>query len=202
MKIHIIILLLATTTTISAQNNNELQSAFSSSYTHEQAKDYESAMQDLLNFYDPSSYEINVRLGWLNYYNGNFPNSLKYYKTAMKLMPYSVEAKLGYALPLSAMGNWNEIVNIYNEILKTDPGNSIANYRLGAIYYERAEYEKAKSHSEKVVNMYPYDNDAVILLAWIYFQMEDYRKAKILFNKSLLIIPENASALEGLALIQ
>ena len=202
MKIHIIILLLATTTTISAQNTSELQSAFSSSYTHEQAKDYESAMQDLLNFYDPSSYEINVRLGWLNYYNGNFPNSLKYYKTAMKLMPYSVEAKLGYALPLSAMGNWNEIVNIYNEILKTDPGNSIANYRLGAIYYERAEYEKAKSHSEKVVNMYPYDNDAVILLAWIYFQMEDYRKAKILFNKSLLIIPENASALEGLALIQ
>lgn len=60
----------------------------------------------------------------------------------------------------------------------------------------------AISHAEKVANMYPFDFDAVILLAWINLKMEDYRKAKILFNKSLLIIPGNTSALEGLELIQ
>ena len=202
MKKYIIIALMAMATSISAQDTTTLQSAFSSSYQHEEAKDYSAAINDLLNLYNASSYEINVRLGWLNYYHGDYANSLKYYKKAMELMPYSVEAKFGYILPLSAQGNWNEVVAIFKDVLKTDPQNSYANYKLGAIYYERAEYEMAKSHAEKVVNMDPYDYDAVILLAWVNLKMEDYRKAKILFNKSLLIIPENASALEGLTLIQ
>ena len=202
MKKYIIIPLLAIATTLSAQTTTELQSTFSSSYVHEEAKEYDAAIKDLQNHYDASSYEINVRLGWLNYFAGDFPNSLKYYKIAMELMPYSIEAKLGYILPLAAQGNWNEVVSIYHEVLKTDPQNSYANYKLGAIYYERAQYEKAKSHAEKVVNMYPFDKDAVILLAWINLKMEDYRKAKILFNKSLLISPDNASAIEGLKLIQ
>ena len=202
MKKYLILLLLAISTTLNAQTADELQAAFSSSYTHEEAKDYNAAIKDLQDYYDESAYEINVRLGWLSYYAGDYPNSLKYYKVAMGLMPYSIEAKFGYILPLSAQGNWNEVVGICQEVLLTDPQNSYANYKLGAIFYERADYETAKSHAEKVVNMYPYDYDAVVLLAWINLKMEDYRKAKILFNKSLLISPGNISAIEGLKLIQ
>lgn len=202
MKKYIIVPLLAIATSLSAQSTTELQNAFTESYAHEETKDYSAAIKDLLNYYDVSSYEINVRLGWLNYYGGDYPNSLKYYKTAMELMPYSIEAKFGYILPLSAQGNWNEVVFIFKDVIKTDPQNSFANYKLGAIYYERAEYETAKSHAEKVVNMYPFDYDAIVLLAWINLKMEDYRKAKILFNKSLLISPGNASAIEGLKHIQ
>ena len=201
MKNYIFLLLLALTTTLNAQTPEELQGAFIASYTHEESKEYETAINNLLDYYSASSYEINVRLGWLYYFNAEYSNSLKYYKVAMELMPYSIEAKYGYALPLSALGNWNEVIGIYNEVLKTDPQNSFANYKLGAIYYERAEYELAKSHNEKVVNMYPFDYDAVVLQAWIYLKMEDYRKAKILFNKSLLILPENESAKAGLELI-
>ena len=202
MKKYLILLLLAISTALNAQTSDELQAAFSSSYTHEQAKDYDTAIKAILAYYDDSAYEINVRLGWLNYYAGDYPSSLKFYKVAMMLMPYSIEAKLGYILPLSAQGNWNEVVGICQEILLTDPQNFYANYKLGAIFYERANYETAKSHTEKVVNMYPFDYDAVVLLAWIHLKMEDYRKAKILFNKSLLISPGNISAIEGLKLIQ
>ncbi|RLD23306.1 MAG: hypothetical protein DRI71_05620 [Bacteroidetes bacterium] len=202
MKTYISILLLGFAVTLNAQTANDLQTAFSKSYSHEETKDYDAAISDLANYYDASSYEMNVRLGWLNYYTGDYANSLKYYKIAMDLMPYSIEAKFGYVLPLSAMGNWNEVTTIYKEILKTDPQNSIANYRLGVIYYERAEYEASLKFTEKVVNMYPYDYDSVILLAWINLKREDYRKAKILFNKSLLISPGNLSAEEGLKLIQ
>jgi tetratricopeptide (TPR) repeat protein len=202
MKKYIIILLLAIATTLSAQTSAELQGAFTSSYVNEEAKEYDAAIKDLQKIYDALSYEINVRIGWLNYYAGDYPNSLRYYKIAMELMPYSIEAKFGYALPLSAQGNWNEVMGIFKEVLKTDPQNAYANYKVGAIYYERGEYETAIKHTEKVVNMYPFDYDAVILLAWINLKMEDYRKAKILFNKSLLILPGNTSALEGLELIQ
>ena len=149
MKNYILLLLLALSTTLSAQTSVELQEAFIASYMNEESKDYEAAANDLLKYYSNSSYEINIRLGWLNYYNGEYASSLKYYKVAMELMPYSIEAKYGYALPLSALGNWNEVIEIYNEVLKTDPQNSFANYKLGAIYYEQAEYELANSHAEK-----------------------------------------------------
>jgi tetratricopeptide (TPR) repeat protein len=202
MKKYLIIILLAITTTLNAQTSVELQAAFSSSYTHEEAKEYDAAIKDLVDYYDDASYEINVRLGWLNYYAGDYPGSLKYYKVAMELMPYSNEAKFGYILPLAAQGNWNEVVGMYQQVLITDPQNSFANYKLGAIFYEQANYETAKVHTEIVVNMYPFDYDAVVLLGWINLKMEDYRKAKVLFNKSLLILPGNTSAIEGLKLIQ
>ena len=202
MKIYISILFIGFTSLLYAQTTNDLQTAFSKSYSNEEGKDYNAAISDLSNYYDASSYEINVRLGWLYYFTGDYSNSLKYYKIAMNLMPYSIEAKFGYVLPLSAMGNWNDVINIYQEILITDSQNSIANYRLGLIYYERAQFETSLKFTEKVVNMYPFDYDSIILLAWINLKKEDYRKAKILFNKSLLISPGNASALEGLKLIQ
>lgn len=202
MKTYISILLLGFATTLNAQTANDLQAAFSKSYAHEDAKDISAAIAELSNYYSASSYEMNVRLGWLNYISGDYSESLKYYKVAMELMPYSIEAKYGYVLPLSAMGNWNNVIIIYQEILKTDPQNSIANYRMGVIYFERAEFETSLKYTEKVVNMYPYDYDSVVLLAWINLKREDFRKAKILFNKSLLINPGNASAIEGLKLIQ
>jgi tetratricopeptide (TPR) repeat protein len=202
MKTFISIILLFLALTINAQPPIDLQTAFSKSYLYEEQEDYSAAINELTGHYDASSYEINVRLGYLSYYAGDYVGSLKYYKIAMDLMPYSIEAKFGCALPLSAIGDWNEVVKLYQAILTTDPQNSIANYRLGVIYYERAEFPTAMKFTEKVVNMYPYDYDSVILLAWINLKMEDYRKAKILFNKSLLISPGNSSAIEGLELIQ
>ncbi len=202
MKRYLIILFLGGALSSSAQSTEAVQKAFLESYKHEQAQEFTAAIKDLTAVYGATSYEVNVRLGWLSYNAGDYPQALKYYKTAMKLMPYSIEAKLGYALPLAAMGNWNEVVDVYKQILATDAQNTVANYRLGSIYYERAQYEKAKAHTEKVVNLFPFDYDSVILLAWINLQMKDYRKAKILFNKSLLIRPGNQSAREGLKLIQ
>ncbi len=202
MKNYLFLLFIVCSATLKAQTADPLQKAFAESYRLEQAQDFAAAIKPLTAVYAATSYEINVRLGWLNYNAGEYPQALSYYKTAMELMPYSVEAKLGYALPLAAMGNWNEVVDVYHKILATDPQNAVANYRLGAIYYARAAYETAKAHTEKVVNLYPFDYDSVILLAWINLQMKDYRKAKVLFNKSLLIRPGNQSALAGLELIQ
>jgi len=201
MKAYFIIILLGASTSIYGQTE-KAQKAFIASYSNEYKQDYITSISDLMAVYSNSSYELNVRLGWLNYLAGEYDSSIKYYKIAITILPYSVEAKLGYALPLSAMGNWDEIIQVYTDILKTDPQNSIANYRLGSIYYARAQYNTALTFTEKVVNMYPFDFDSVILLAWINLKREDYRKAKILFNKSLLIQPANESALEGLKLIQ
>lgn len=187
---------------LAAQDYASLQQAFSTSYALETAGDYTTGISTLKKVYDESSYETNVRLGWLNYMAGLFSESTTYYARAAALMPYSIEARLGYVLPASAMGNWDQVSNKYLEILKIDPANYTANYRLGLIYYGRKEYASAIKYFEKIANMYPFDYDANHMYAWSNYQLGKLREAKVLFNKTLLIRPGDSSAMEGFGLIK
>jgi tetratricopeptide (TPR) repeat protein len=78
----------------------------------------------------------------------------------------------------------------------------VANYRLGAIYYGRMEYERAASYLEKVINLYPFDYDGLVLYAWTNLKMKKLREAKLLFRKALLARPGDTSATEGLRLLE
>lgn len=186
---------------INAQTDETVQ-AFSESYSLEAVGNYAKAIDVINQLYDENSYEMNLRLGWLYYNLGNYFESKIRYDKAMNLMPYAIEAKLGYVLPVSAMGNWDEVVKTYEKILEIDPMQSVVNFRMGAIFYERKEYDKARKFCEKTVNLYPFDYDSVILLAWINYQKGNLREAEVLFKKSMLIKPSNASAEYGLSLIK
>jgi tetratricopeptide (TPR) repeat protein len=152
--------------------------------------------------YQADSYEINLRLGWVTYLAGLFTESSAYYQDAIKLKPYSIEAKFGVVYPASALGNWEQVITQYNDILTIDPQNTLANYRMGSIYYGRKDFVKAEKYLEKVVNLYPFDYDSMVLYAWTNLKLGKTREAQVLFNKVLLIRPKDVSALEGLALIK
>jgi len=185
-----------------AQDYKALQEAFSASYSLETAGKYQEAVNVIKKLYDESSYEINLRLGWLNYLAGQFTEAIADYNIAIQLMPLSIEARLGYVYPASAMGNWDQVMAKYLEILKLDGSHYTANYRLGAIHYSRKEYEAANKYFEKLVNLYPFDYDALHMYAWTSYRLGKLREAKVLFNKVLLNRPGDASALEGLGLIK
>lgn len=201
-SILLFLLLLLKAADLSAQDFKKLQEAFTASYNYENNKNYSKAINALKEVYDAQSYEINIRLGWLNYYAGNYPESVSYYTKSIQLKPYSVEARFGYALPASAMGNWNQVLDKYIEILKIDPNNYTANYRTGLIYYNRKEYTSAFKHFEKLANMFPFDYDAVHMYAWTNYRLGKLRESKVLFQKVLLIKPGDSSASEGLGLIR
>ncbi len=187
---------------VNAQINQKIIDAFAESYKLEKKGEFKKAADALKQVYDPKSYEINLRLGWLNYQAGLFTESSTHYKRAVDLMPYSEEAKFGLIYPKAAIGKWDEVINIYNQILKIHPQNTIANYRLGLIYYGRKDYEKAETYFKKVVNLYPFGYDGLIMLAWTEFQLGKFREAKILFYKVLLYNPDDASAKDGLSRIK
>jgi tetratricopeptide (TPR) repeat protein len=201
-KLFIIILFSGFVSTGIAQNQKPLEDAFTSSYTLEQKADYSAAISALKAVYDEKSYDLNLRLGWLNYLSGMFTESSAYYQKAMKLMPYAIEPKLGYVYPASAMGNWDQVIIQYQEILKIDPLHSIVNYRLGCIYYGRGDYNLADKYLEKVVNLYPFDYDSNIMYAWTSYKLGKFREAQVLFHKVLRIKPNDSSAMEGLGLIK
>lgn len=177
-------------------------SAFDYSYKLEKASKYVDAINSIKGVYEETSYEMNLRLGWLNYLIGQQTTSISYYDKAIKLNPFSIEARFGYIMPASALGNWELVKNQYLEILKVDPQNTKANYYLGLIYYNTKEYSKAQKHFEICANLYPFDYDSMLMYAWNSYFLGKLREAKVLFTKTLLIRPNDKSATEGLSLIK
>lgn len=188
--------------TMAQVNHDVLEAAFSRSYQHEKSGDFSASMDDLKKVLDDSSYEMNLRLGWLNYNAGLFDESIIFYSKAQKLMPYSEEARFGLILPLAALGRWKEVIERYDNILEISPNNTVALYRLGLVYYGRKNYTQAYPLFKKVVDLYPFGYDGLLMLGWTSFFLGKNNDAKILFNKVKLYNPNDDSANEGLKLIK
>jgi tetratricopeptide (TPR) repeat protein len=188
-------------------NNSFAQStavtdAFSKSYQYETKSDFKDAIEALKPVYDKSSYDLNLRMGWLNYKAGLYKESENYYRLAINLKPNGIEARFGYASPAYALGSINEVVAEYNKILAIDPQNTTANYRMGMISYDKKDYPTAYKYFEKVVALYPFTYDALIMYAWSSYRIGKKEEATALFNKVLCLSPGDKSALEGLSLLK
>jgi tetratricopeptide (TPR) repeat protein len=185
-----------------AQNSVALQTAFVKSYESEQAGKYAEAISAMKAVYKADSYILNIRLGWLLYLDKQYTESISYYDKSIALKPYAIEARFGCVKPLSAIESWEKVKAHYVEILKIDPQNTVANYWLGVVYYNRKDYTNAGKLFEKVVNLYPLDYDSVIMLAWSKLNSGKSADANVLFNQALILRPDDSSALSGLKLIK
>lgn len=200
LQLLIVVFFHAVTARAQTTDYNQLRLAFSQSYVNESSKNYTAAAKSLVDVYDPKSYEINLRLGWLYYESQSYAESMSYYRKAMALLPYSVEAKLGYTYPAAAAGNWNDVEKTYKEILEIDPQNATVLYKLGYIYYNRKAYNDAIKYFEKLYNLYPFGYDGVLMLAYAKLMSGNKAEAALLFNKALLLYPTDESATKGLEL--
>lgn len=202
LKIVFFLLVVLSATSYAQVNQQQLENAFSKSYEYEKTGDFSASMNEIKKVYNESSYEMNLRLGWLNYNAGLFDESIIFYTNAQGLKPYSEEAKFGLILPKAALGKWNEVVELYDKILEINPNNTVALYRLGLVYYGRKDYNKAYPLFKKVVDLYPFGYDGLLMLGWTTYFQGNYNQAKVLFNKVKLYNPNDASANEGLQLIK
>lgn len=185
-----------------SQNQSTLQKAFSSSYELESQEKYSEAIKSLQAVYIENSYEINLRLGWLYYLNADHNNSINYFTKAINLMPVATEPLWLIVSPLASLEKWNEVEKIYIRILKIDPKNALANYRLGLIYYYRKDYVRAKKFFDISLNLFPFEYNYMLMSAWTNYFLGNKNDARVLFNKVLLYSPNNTSALEGLSLLK
>lgn len=201
---HILIVILVQISMISVwgQNQQIRQQAFAKSYEAEYSVKYTQAINELKKIYKADDYFLNIRLGWLYYLDKQYATSENYYLKAIKLNPYSIEARFGIIKPYSARENWEKVKEQYIQILKIDPQNTVANYWLGVIYYNQKNYTDALKLFEKNVNLYPLDYDSVIMLGWTNLYLGKSNDAKILFDHALTLRPNDDSALAGLKLIK
>jgi len=185
-----------------AQSNKPLVAVFKQSYEYEASKNYEAAVNVINSLYSESSYEINLRLGWLYYLSGKYKESVTYYQKASTLMPAATEPMWGAINSLAKLENWNEVEKTYLSILKIDSKNTKANYNLGLIYYYRKDYKEAKKYFDVDLNLSPFGYNNLLMSAWTNYYLGNKNEASVLFNKVLLYNPNDKSAFEGLSLIK
>jgi len=171
--------------------------AFAASYAAEAKADYDGAIAALRNGYS-GTYEQNLRLGWLYFLDKNYTVASSYYQKAIGQRPYAIEPKFGLIKPLNALNLVVQMQGVYQAILKIDPQNTQANYWLGVILLNQKAYAKAVSYFERVVNLYPFDYDANLSLAWCYLNLGRKTDARVLYGKALLVRPNDPTATSGL----
>jgi tetratricopeptide (TPR) repeat protein len=183
------------TNPVNAQKNI---GAFTKSYEYEYAANYKKASETLVNVYDENSYELNLRLGWLQYQAADYTKSISYYKKAIINKPTSIEARIGLSYPLAALGNDDDIIANYQEVLKIDADHSTANYWLGYIYYMHKDMDLAAKHTKKVLEFYPFDYDSNFLLGKIYIAQGKITEAKEVLGLALYYNPSSIMVKEVL----
>ena len=180
--------------------NDPLVQAFSKSYQLEKNKDYSSSISAMKTVYDSTSYEINLRLGWLNYMAGFNQNAVSYYQHAVNRKPYSEEARMGYNYPAYALGQNTQVKEQYLKILELDPNNTQVCYNLGLIYYYENDFKNALPKFNRIIELYPFDYDGLSMAAWTHYKMGHMKEAAALFDRVLLYSPNDKTAKEGLSM--
>lgn len=201
MKAKIILIFSALVFNISFADVQGPEVNFSKSYAFEYDTQYAKAITPMLEI-TPATYEVNLRLGWLYYLSKDYTQSQAYYKKAIAQEPSSVEARFGLVLPQSALGNWNDVLAVYQEILKQDPNNSIANYRTASIYYSRKDYTNATTYITKVIKSYPFDYDSNLLYGKILIAQGKTADAKKYLSKALEYNPQSTDVKTELKKVQ
>lgn len=178
-------------TMLAKAQDDKVIAALASSYQGETNKEYLASIVTLENVYDPNSYMLNLRLGWLHYLKKDYAKSQEYYKKAIALEPKSIEARLGFVAPTAALEKWDDVLKTYKDILAIDPNNTLVNYRVGYIYYYRKNFVEAEKYIVAVLKLYPFDYDTNALLGANYLAQGKIKEAKKYYSVALAYNPNS-----------
>lgn len=191
-------------TDVLSQKADAKVEAFHKSLQHENAKEYQKAIQVLVAVVkeQKDDYLLNLRLGWLHYLAGSFTESKQYYSKAVAANSKSVEALLGRTLPLASLSEWSAVEEDYRTILKIDPMEYTANLRLGQIVLNRGSYSDARAYLERAHSLFPGSYEPNLSLGWTYYYLGDKKKAETLLTTALMLSPGDTLAIKGLGLVR
>lgn len=172
--------------------------AFNKSIELEKKQDYNSALIAMFEIGDTTTYEIVVRIAWLNYKADHKKRSEYYYQKAITLMPNAIEPLYGYCYPAYALEDHNTVFTYDKKILEIDPNNKMILSNIAHLYYYNQDYNNAMTYFEKVVSLYPFEYETNHMLGWTYFKLGKFAEAENAFSIALLYAPRDPSATEGM----
>lgn len=191
-----LVIFLFLTTVSFGLTEEKIKEAYSKSFQYEKIGRYKDAIKALSAVYNeyPDGYTINLRLGWLYYLSKRYANSIFHYEKAIKINPYSIEAKLGYTLPLLAQERFSDVEKVCYQILYTDFYNYYGNLRLSYVLRMQKKYDLAEKVSKKMLYIYPTDINFLTELGIVEYLKGNKKEAIKIFKNILILDPENSTA--------
>jgi tetratricopeptide (TPR) repeat protein len=180
----------------SVADSDAAASAFAESYQSEAAGEYVDAMDALVNTYNkyPADYTINLRYGWLYYMSGEFDDSMSHYRAAIQAEPESIEARLGYMLPLLALERYADVETAAYQVLKKDSNNYLATLRLVTALRLEGKWDVAEKAAREMLALYPSDVSFLAELAVIKAGQGNENSAREISRTIRILDPDNATA--------
>jgi len=175
-----------------AGEDARIRTWYLSSYQQEQSKNYAAAITSLTDV--PDSYLLELRLGWLYYLKGSYSSAITHYQAAIKREPDSIEARLGYLLPLLALGKHQDVHTVARFVLAIDGENYLANLRLAYSLRMNMKNDQALDILGRMAKRYPTDTSVLIEQALNYTAMNQRETALPLYNQVLLLDQSNTIA--------
>lgn len=146
-----------------------------------------------------SRYSSELRLAWQCHTNEDYANSVTHYQTAIQICPQSLEARLGYLLPLFALNRFTEAETLATRVVTQHPANYYANLRLAYALRMQNKHEQAEAVLNYILPLYPTDVSLLLELALVKLATRKNAAAKRLFNDVLTLAPGNPVAQQQLA---
>ena len=104
---------------------------------------------------DDSFAEAHAVLGHIHFeWDWDWPAAEREYKRAFELGPASTDARIQYAVYLSAMGRHDEAVAVMEEARSLDPISKPSNGMLGTIYYWAHRFDQAADQFHKNIALH------------------------------------------------
>ena len=181
-------------------DTDSIKESYYKSYSYEKMGNYTDAIKVLEYLYNqyPDGYTLNYRLGYLEFLNLHYANSLHYYEKAMKLQPTALDAKTGYLSVLIAQEKFEKAETIAYQIVNSDYYNYYGNLNLSYIFRMENKLDLAEQISLKMLAIYPIDTSFLNEYGIINFYQENYDKSASLFESVIILDPENVTAKEFL----
>ena len=196
------LMVFALTGSVQAQlSDTAIRNAYYSSYRYDKAQNYADAikaMSPVLAAF-PDGYTANLRMGWLHYLQGGFSTARHHYEKAIKVAPYSIEAKLGIMLPLLAQEKYEEVESFCKMVVRIDPNNYTANLRLTYALRLQKKYDAAEEIATRLLAYFPTDVSFLNEFGLLKVAKNDRDRAIRVFNDVVILDPENIVAKAQLA---
>ena len=150
-------------------NNSEILYALGHVYF--QQENYPAAMQVFLNVlrHSPKRSDASNYLGRVYEVQGVFLKAIEAYQDALKNTQYETPEKPLFNLGrvYSQLGQWDEAISSYKEVVRWVPDYSDAHYNLAQAYLKVGATPLAKKAFEKVIVLAPQSEQADIARKWI-----------------------------------
>lgn len=162
----------------------------------------EEALSNLkyLEKYFPEDSELHYNLGILYEKTKDFESAKKSYLEAINISPQE-DYYYNLGEVLVSLKEWDEAIEAFRSVLKTDAKDGNAYFNLGVCYFNKDEMNLASDNFQKAVELNPNDIFALFYLGNIYQSNGLTNFAEDCYKKVLTISPDYSWAYYNLASI-